>query len=88
MLCIIGSNGHKSTYHIKWVIDIWTRNNLKIEPYTCFGKDLEKLPPKISYNDLTQTETQKELIKSILKYGIGIVTNVSKDDTYLFITHI
>lgn len=74
----IGSNGHKSTYHTKWVIDTWSGNKIKIEPYNCFGKELEELPTKVSYNDLTLKEGQKELIKSILKYGVGIVTNASK----------
>jgi len=56
---------------------MWERNSLKIKPYICFGKELEKFTTKVSYNDLTQTEGQKQLIKSILKYGVGIVTNVS-----------
>lgn len=74
---IVGSDGHKSTYKTKWVIDTWTSKKIQIEPYTCFGEDLGKLPSKVSFNDLTQIEGQKELIKSILKYGIGIVTNAS-----------
>lgn len=36
----------------------------------------------MSYNDLSLKKGQKELIKSILKYGIGIVTNASKSITY------
>jgi len=63
---------------MKWVIDTWAGNRIKIEPNSCFGKELEKLPSKVSYNDLTLKESQKELIKSILKYGVGIVTNASK----------
>lgn len=66
-----------SKYPIEWVIDTWTGNKIKIEPYTCFGEDLKKLPAKVSYNDLTQKEALKDLIKSILKYGLGIVTNAS-----------
>lgn len=68
-----------SKYPTEWVIDTWTGNKIKIEPYTCLGEDLKKLPAKVSCNDLTQIETQKELIKSILKYGLGIVTNASTD---------
>lgn len=60
------------------MIDTWAGNRKKIEPISCFGKELEKLPSKVSYSDLTLKEGQKELIKSILKYGVGIVTNVSK----------
>lgn len=79
---ILGSDGHKSTYQIKWVVDTWTRNKIQIEPYTCFGEELEKLTSKVSYNDLSLKEGQKELIKSILKYGIGIVTNASNIITF------
>lgn len=75
---IVGSNGHKSMYDTKWVIDMWSGNKIKIEPYNCFGEELDKLPVKISYNDLTLKEGQKTLVKSILKYGVGIITNVSK----------
>jgi len=75
---IIGSDGHKSAYHTKWVIDTWAGNRIKIEPNSCFGEELEKLPSKVSYNDLPLKEGQKKLIKSILKYGVGIVTNASK----------
>jgi len=60
------------------VIDTWTGNKIKIEPNSCFGEELEKLPAKVSYNDLTLKEGQKKLIKSILKYGVGMVINVSK----------
>jgi len=60
------------------VIDRWTGNKIKIEPYLCFGEEIEKLSSKISYNDLTLKEGQKKLIKSILKYGVGVITNVSK----------
>jgi len=60
------------------VIDTWAGNGIKIEPNYCFGKELENLPSKVSYNDLTLKESLKELIKSILKYGVGIVTNASK----------
>lgn len=73
-----GSDGHKSTYNAKWVIDMWTRNTKIIKPFTCFGAELEKLPPKLSYDDVTQEKGLKELLTSILKYGVGIVTNVSK----------
>lgn len=74
----LGSDGHKSTYDTKWVIDTWTQNTKKIEPYTCFGTELETLPSKLSYDEVTQEKGLKELITSILKYGVGIVTNVSK----------
>ncbi|XP_025205009.1 trimethyllysine dioxygenase, mitochondrial [Melanaphis sacchari] len=75
-LCIKWSDGHKSEYHTKWVIDIWTRKKIKIEPNLCFGEELEKLPSKVSYNNLTLKECLKELMESILKYGVGIITNV------------
>lgn len=70
------SDGHKSAYNTKWVIDTWAGNRIKIEANSCFGEELEKLPSKVSYNDLSLKEGQKKLIKSILKYGVGIVTNV------------
>jgi len=60
------------------VIDTWTGNKIKIEPNFCFGKELEKLPAKVSYNDLTLKDCLKELMKSILKYGVGIITNASE----------
>lgn len=82
---IKGSDEHQSTYNIDWVIDTWTGKKTQIEPYTCIGEELEKLPAKISYNDLTQKEGQKMLIKSILKYGVGIVKDVS---IYFICTHI
>lgn len=56
---------------------MWTSKKIQIEPYTCIGEELEKLPSRISYIDLTQKEGQKILIKSILKYGVGIVKDVS-----------
>lgn len=60
------------------MIDTWTGNRIQIEPNFCFGEELEKLCSKVSYNDLTLKEGQKELIKSILKYGVGVITNASK----------
>lgn len=60
------------------MIDTWTGNSIKIEPNFCFGEELEKLCSKVSYNDLTLKEGQTELIKSILKYGVGVITNASK----------
>lgn len=60
-------------------MDTWSGNKIKIEPYNCFGKELEELTTKVSYSDLTLEKGQKKLIKSILKYGVGIVTNASKN---------
>jgi hypothetical protein len=56
---------------------MWTGKKIQIKPYSCTGEELEKLPAKISYNDLTEKEGQKKLIKSIIKYGIGIIKDVS-----------
>lgn len=83
-ILILGSDGHESKYHTKWVIEKWTKTKLKVEPYTCFGEDFEKLLPRVSYGDMIHEETQKELIRSILKYGVGIVTNVSKDGVNIY----
>ncbi|XP_050544699.1 trimethyllysine dioxygenase, mitochondrial-like [Daktulosphaira vitifoliae] len=71
------SDGHNSTYDIKWIYDIWTPNNQSnILPHYCFGKELGSLPPKISVDRVNQTEGQHELVESILKYGVGIIINV------------
>ncbi|XP_050436652.1 trimethyllysine dioxygenase, mitochondrial [Adelges cooleyi] len=70
------SNGHASTYDVKWVFDTWTSNGVKLEPYTCVGKELESLPARVDANSLITTEGQRELVRSILKYGIGVITNV------------
>ncbi|XP_050544698.1 trimethyllysine dioxygenase, mitochondrial-like [Daktulosphaira vitifoliae] len=71
------SDGHSSTYDIKWIYDIWTSNNQsKIIPHHCFGKELGSLPPRLPIDCVNQKKGQQELMKSLLKYGVGIVTNV------------